>query len=86
VHIIDHPFSNLPQPSDGGEVHAPVTIEAHSLCLEQEALPDIAIAAAARTDLALAIDDPMPWDLGPGGESGPTTRGVHLPTMFAIWP
>ena len=86
MRIIEHPVSNSPQPLDTGEVHASVTVEGHSLCLEQEALPGIAIAAAARTDLALAIDDPMPWDLGPGGESGPTTRGVHLPTMFAIWP
>lgn len=51
-------------PTDLPEVYTPLSVKVNPLCLQELPLPDTPVSAAAATDLALAIDHPVPRDVG----------------------
>lgn len=51
-------------PTDLPEVYTPPSVEVNPLCLQELPLPDTPVSARAGTDLALAIDHPVPRDIG----------------------
>ena len=58
----------LSEPSDLVEIHTSLMVEANSFRLQQPALFSAAVPARSETDPALAIDDPMPRNIGVTGK------------------
>jgi len=59
---------SLSEPSDLVEIHTSLMVEANSFRLQQPALFNAAVPARSETDPALAIDDPMPGNIGVTGK------------------
>ncbi len=51
-------------PTDIPQVYTPLSVKVNPLCLQELTLPDATVSGRAGTDLPLAIDYPMPRDIG----------------------